>query len=566
MAFHDSFGGLDGRIDTSSSEHNGLLNAYSTLSDLYDSNTNLGLGRSDFFAWTYVAAFYMSLDREECGDRVPWVVLSYGRADVDDGAFEDVPPGGAFGSFDHALNNNYFEEFYGFTARDTALIMGAHTLGAANLANTGFVGRWTSSPNAFNNEYYRTMVNPPSGETQWEQVEVGTDKHEWRWGCDASGNGCQDLMLNVDMSLLFDITYNSVGKAVLPSGSSCTRLFDDCWPMQTSGAQEIVDLFDGDGTDTDGEFRNKFAVVYARMINRVKTSSSLTYIESPDNFPAGLDSSECECFSKSTTVNVEDRGLVEMQYLQVGDHIWTGKSFEPVYAFGHRHEDESGKFLTIHTADTNQQPLEITAGHMVFKEESGSLQAIPAKKLKVGDTVQTTTAEGAERSMNVTKISSVRRKGLYMPLTPSGKIMVNGILASTYVSIENTAPVTMHDTKYFPFISVDKISHWWMSPYRLVCLGVSSNLCKNPTRDGKGILQWFTFGKSFAEFVNQQSFFVRVFVMGVPMFLVFGVFILAEAVLGGPSLAPLAVMAIVTALVWVFKSTKENMKGKQKIA
>ena len=62
------------------------------------------------------------------GNDIPWVPLTFGRADVDSGASEDIPPGSEFGSPDHQSVLDYFSSNFGFSTDDTALILGAHTL------------------------------------------------------------------------------------------------------------------------------------------------------------------------------------------------------------------------------------------------------------------------------------------------------------------------------------------------------------------------------------------------------------------------------------------------------
>lgn len=93
-------------------------------------------------------------------------------------------------------------------------------------------------------------------------------------------------MLNVDMALFFDIEYdNDTGKAILPAGSSCDedRIFDSCFPERNGGTETVVSSLSGG--DDDAEFATRFASVYAKMIDRVKTSSTLTTIAEPADWP-----------------------------------------------------------------------------------------------------------------------------------------------------------------------------------------------------------------------------------------------------------------------------------------
>ena len=51
---------------------------------------------------------------------------------------------------------NFFAKEFGFDANETVALMGAHTLGGADPANSGFTGIWiTDEALFFNNEYYK---------------------------------------------------------------------------------------------------------------------------------------------------------------------------------------------------------------------------------------------------------------------------------------------------------------------------------------------------------------------------------------------------------------------------
>lgn len=85
-----------------------------------------------------------------------------------------------------------------------AAISGAHTLGQARIANSGFNGHWSDQSNQgkFNNDYYRslllkgwgpeTSINGNSGKNQWQRVDR-----------DVESNGFHEMMLNSDMCLAY---------------------------------------------------------------------------------------------------------------------------------------------------------------------------------------------------------------------------------------------------------------------------------------------------------------------------------------------------------------------------
>ena len=259
------------------------------------------------------------------------------------------------------------------------------------------------------------------------------------------------------------------------------------------------------------------------------------------------------CFSESATVQVKGKGVVAMKDLELNDKVLTGKNtYEPVYSFGHRKQDMSLDFYQIHTAESHA-PLEMTGNHMVMLKDA---QASRADHLQAGDAlwhVETQT------EVTVTSIEKARKTGLYMPLTPSGQIVVNGILASNYISISDTHPgVVEHSQMFFP-MNEQTLSHWWMSPARMLCMGVSSHFCSNgsegtsayETLEGdEGILPWLLMGRHFAHVAENQPTLVR-FMLGVPTFLIFGAFNAVEHVFLGPSFAPFLVLTVVAASVFL---------------
>ncbi|CAB9529809.1 Protein hedgehog [Seminavis robusta] len=265
------------------------------------------------------------------------------------------------------------------------------------------------------------------------------------------------------------------------------------------------------------------------------------------------------CFSESAMVQVQDRGDVAMQDLSVGDRILVGNGkYEPVYGFGHRHETTENKFLRIYTKQNGKTPLEMTGDHLVFIEKDGQQRSVRADSLEKGDSL----ARSGDQEDTVTKISSIKKKGVYMPLTPSGKLVVNGIVASAYVSIlEEEAPKITALKTYFGLHSDETIIHWWLSPYRMICMGISSSFCTDNAHNEEGIMNWLLVGRQLALLGEKQIVMVQVMVFAVPLFTVFSIFNLVEFLFGA-GLAP-TMLALTAGLVWFMHRAKNsNMKKK----
>lgn len=262
-AFHDSVGGFDGFVDLSDPENNGLAGSAHVLATSYD-ELRLGnddgtttpvkdiLSFADFCAWAVHAALLDAVDkaaiRPGVEPMIPPVPVRYGRTsyvptdDDDQGPEEHFPEGlGAQGS--GQVLTTYFADEFGFDFEQTATIMGAHTLGTAAIANSGFHGAWTETRRHFDNGFQRNLVfplpmncfgqrlctyfseagddrNAPVEDMQtctsgnegrclgWEQISKssgGTERFQWSHSCKEDGSDCFLFMLNVDLGLMYDL-------------------------------------------------------------------------------------------------------------------------------------------------------------------------------------------------------------------------------------------------------------------------------------------------------------------------------------------------------------------------
>lgn len=264
------------------------------------------------------------------------------------------------------------------------------------------------------------------------------------------------------------------------------------------------------------------------------------------------------CFSKDATVDVQGQNEpVRMDALKVGDKVKTSTGYQKVYSFGHQEEAEEMEFIQLYT-DPKEQPLELSKKHLVFLDETSYLfgfwpqtKAVRADTVKEGDVLLLESSQKAA----VTKVGSVTKEGAYMPLTPEGTILVNGIQASSYVSISDEgASKTLATFDVYNF-SEQNLAHWWMSPFRMLCMGVSSNFCStNPKMmsqyhdETQGILKWLLMGREYARVADNLSFIVH-HVLGVPTFFLFGFCLLIETLFGA-AFAPTAVFAMASLGAW----------------
>jgi len=257
-----------------------------------------------------------------------------------------------------------------------------------------------------------------------------------------------------------------------------------------------------------------------------------------------------------------------MKDLQVGDKVLTvSNDFQPVYSFGQHDDSIKAMFFQIFTSSTdsrkkNHRPLEMTGDHLIVSHNGKTMRA---DELNVGDLVMHGGVASNHSSVKVTKITKTTKTGLYMPLTPDGTIVVDGLVASNYVSIQDNAPGTFQAMDYLPFMTQERMLHWWLSPFRMLCMGVSSSFCSNDANTNEeGILNWLVLGENMAKFADGFSVWFQLIVMGLPLVVVFGFFNLAEWLLMGPRFAPTIMFVLMFAGPVLYSKFSWIQAGKPK--
>lgn len=120
---------------------------------------------------------------------------------------------------------DFFQQEFGYTEREVTALMGAHTLGAADIFNSGFNGVWVSDEaQFFNNKYYSHMtdntINWRLAQRNCISLNVETELCEdgqttgWQWF--AAGIG---FNLNADMALVKYFDTDTEGMPDSPSAS-----------------------------------------------------------------------------------------------------------------------------------------------------------------------------------------------------------------------------------------------------------------------------------------------------------------------------------------------------------
>jgi len=197
-------------------------------------------------------------------------------------------------------------------------------------------------------------------------------------------------------------------------------------------------------------------------------------IESIGDTIKNIDNTEMPtiCFSGDTTVQVEHKGTIAMKDLKLNDRVmvdYNSKKFEPVYSFGH-HTTVEKRGSRIQMLKLQPLGLEISSTHMIFIKGEGF---IPAMMVKIGDILS--------NNISVTDIQHVTTNtGVYAPFTASGKILVNGVLASNFVAFQNNN--MLHG------LSFHYLAYAFESTHRIWCYHTGP--CRVETYNSNGISLW----------------------------------------------------------------------------
>ncbi|KAK3597702.1 hypothetical protein CHS0354_040077 [Potamilus streckersoni] len=146
-----------------------------------------------------------------------------------------------------------------------------------------------------------------------------------------------------------------------------------------------------------------------------------------------------QCFPPDALIRLQDGTLIQLADLRVGDKILSFVShgiveYSEVYFFAHLNPNKSSQYITISTSD---HKLKLTPDHHLYTVDiGGSINTFPARKIKVGDRILVLDEDTPSlKEEVVTNLSASIEVGIYAPITMSGTIIVDNVLASCYVDI-----------------------------------------------------------------------------------------------------------------------------------
>ncbi len=192
-----------------------------------------------------------------------------------------------------------------------------------------------------------------------------------------------------------------------------------------------------------------------------------------------------------------------MKDLRIGDRVKSADgSMGTVYSFGHYQPDVNTEYIRIH-AKGHSKVLEISKDHLIFVNGT----AVPVSSVAIGDKVDLGAGRG---SSEVIKMKAVTRKGAFAPFTMSGTIVVSGVVASAYVTLQKDSS-TLSIGAYSTPLTMHWLAHVFETPHRLFCK-FRMDLCMNETYNVDGISSWVEKPLHIGRwFVNKTSLWLSQF-------------------------------------------------------
>jgi len=195
------------------------------------------------------------------------------------------------------------------------------------------------------------------------------------------------------------------------------------------------------------------------------------------------------CFPGEAVVLVDGKGEVPLARLRTGEMVLVERQgqlgYEPVLTFLHAIQGGSGKSMSFVTVIHTNGEFRASAAHIILVKEGLSQRRILVGQLQVGDEVFNAVNQDAVWVLKPSRVVAIRRSstksGMYAPLTSSGTIVVDGVVASNYASSSEEKHLSHRAAHAFLFPV--RVYHYFGLGSRLQPLW--QRLCSSPTATGK---------------------------------------------------------------------------------
>jgi hypothetical protein len=116
-------------------------------------------------------------------------------------------------------------------------------------------------------------------------------------------------------------------------------------------------------------------------------------------------------------------------------------------------------------------------------------RAIPASLVRIGDLLSLATPKTSSTVRVEKKIGTVVRQGVYAPFTPSGTLVVNKMLASTFVAFQVSDVVMLGGGRIRTPLTFPWLAHTFESLHRTIC-SVAPRVCQRERYSSNGVSLW----------------------------------------------------------------------------
>jgi hypothetical protein len=183
---------------------------------------------------------------------------------------------------------------------------------------------------------------------------------------------------------------------------------------------------------------------------------------------------------------------------------------------------------------------------MVYVKSKGY---VPASSLVKGDVLIT----GSNDEASVAQIRNIQATGVYAPFTPSGKIVVNNVLSSSFVAFEGKASLRIAGIN----VSYQWLDHTFEFPHRVLCHYLGQ--CLKEEYNADGVSRWAETSFKIVEWMMEQNFVLRHTLL-ILMFLVLHFFTFLESFM----MVPIAWALLCSAAVILIGSDRVNRNIKMR--
>ncbi|KAK3590788.1 hypothetical protein CHS0354_038726 [Potamilus streckersoni] len=152
-----------------------------------------------------------------------------------------------------------------------------------------------------------------------------------------------------------------------------------------------------------------------------------------------------DCFPPDGLVTLHDGRTITIADLRIGHKVLSNAAsgtleYSEVYFFAHLNPNVSNEYINLRTFKQN---IKLSPQHHIYIVRNGHMKTIAAREVKIGDRILVLNKESLSfLNESITEISISTEFGVYAPITMSGTIVVNNILASCYVDL--VPPVYSH--------------------------------------------------------------------------------------------------------------------------